>query len=200
MSLGRRSTRLLSLFLALFTLSIVGACSSSDDSGDSFTVSGAGDRIEVDLGAVPAGEFHFEAKGFESALQTDYYQAQRDFFWLYDGNYDLNTSGFLYKLIQYIRAGYSCYGGKVKGYHNGSGKMFGETCFSVNWDKNKWYSFDLVWDGSNISFYIDDVLQYTCSYGSNTLPLIAGIGWPPGGGENPGTIGMEYRNWKVTRR
>jgi hypothetical protein len=200
MSLGRRSTRLLSLFLALSALALVGACSSSDDSGDTFTVNAPGDRIEVDLGVVPAGEFHFEARGFESERQASITDGQRIFFWLYDGNFDFNTSGFLYKTIQYIRQNYYCYGGKVKGYQGGNGHMFGEACFSVDWDKSKWYSFDIVWDGATITLFIDGVAHYSCTYGSNTLPLFAGLGWPPAGGENPGTIGMEYRNWKLTRR
>lgn len=207
----RKLTRLVGPMIVLLCLAGFLACSSdkganlppgdngNDPVPETFTVTGPGDRVELALGTA-SGTFHFEARGFESVAQTEYYQAQRDFFWLYDGNYDLDTSVFLYKAIQYIRADYWCYGGKIKGYHNGDGDMFGETCFAVQWDKGRWYAFDVTWNGADISFAIDGVPQYTCSYGGNASALIAGIGWPPAGGENPGTIGMEYRNWGFTAR
>ena len=37
------------------------------------------------------------------------------------------------------------------------------------------------------------------AYGSNSLNLIAGLGWPPEGHPvNPGIVGMEFRNWRFT--
>ena len=177
---------------------------------ESFTVNSPGDRQEVNLGRSGPGKFHFEAKGFsdefisEGAGETEFV-----YFYLYSGNnfsYDGEGEGFLYIPYAYRRNDSSCNYGAVKGRSEHPGGWQIDACYMDQpWDSSKWYSFDIEWDGSNISISVDGVLKNTGSYGSNSLTLIAGMGWPPDDrtGEalnQGGVVGMEFRNWSFTRK
>jgi hypothetical protein len=207
-----KSRRVLALTCAL-AIAAVGAtlwgCSSSStgssDNGTTFKVNNPGDRMEVNLGSAPAGKFHFEAKGFvDKFISTTEGDAQYIYFWLYSGNnfyYKGDGQGFLYVPYEYCYTDYRCNYGKVKGRSNHPGEWPIEACYmDQKWSSTKWYSFDIEWDGTNISIYVDGVLKNTSNYGSNSLPLIAGLGWPPAAVEEPGIVGMEFRNWKFTKK
>ncbi len=199
--------RLLCAVALLAGFAATGGCGLGDVN---FTVSKAGDRQEVNLGTSGPGKFHFEAKGFsdefiaEGAGQTEYV-----YFYLYSGDnfsYTGDDAGFLYIPFAYRRNDSSCNYGKVKGRSEHPGAWEFEACYMDQpWDSSKWYSFDIEWDGSNISIAIDGVLKHTGSYGSNSLNFIAGMGWPPDdrtgeASNHGGIIGMEFRNWSFVRR
>ncbi len=95
---------------------------------------------------------------------------------------------------------YTCNYGKVRGRSNTPGEWPIEACYQYDaWDSQKWYTFDIYWDGSSISIYIDGEHKNTGVYGSNALPLIAGFGFPPAEVEESGILGMEFRNWSFTQ-
>jgi len=187
-------------------IAATGGCTADE----SFKVNTAGDRQEVNLGRSGPGKFHFEAKGFNDEFIADSEgNAEFVYFYLYSGDnfyYNGDGKGFLYIPYAYRRKGSSCNYGKVKGRSEHPGDWQIDACYMDQpWDSSKWYSFDIEWDGSNISISVDGVLKNTGSYGSNSLTLIAGMGWPPDdrSGEalnHGGVVGMEYRNWSFTKK
>lgn len=198
--------RLLCAIALLGGLATTVSCSTSDES---FTVTRAGDRREVNLGTAGPGKFHFEAKGFSNDFKP-VAQGRNVFvyFWLYSGNnfyYKGAGEGFLYIPYQYAYTDYYCNYGKVKGRSNHPGEWPIETCYigqDEPWDPTRWYSFDIEWDNSNISISINGVLKNRSNYGANSLNLIAGMGWPPvdASFEDGGMVGMEFRNWSFSKR
>jgi len=174
-------------------------------SGDTFSTVNVGDRLEVPLGpdSAASGHFHFEARGFvDHFTPTAAGNNKFIYFWLYSGNnfyYKGDGAGFLYIPYEYARTDYSCNYGKVKGRSNSPGEWPIEECYQTDaWQGDHWYSFDIDWDGANISITIDGELKNTGNYGSNVLPLIAGFGYPPADVEETGIQGMEFRNWSFS--
>ena len=171
-----------------------------------FKTTQPGDRLEIPLGPASAasGHFHFEARGFVDDFKPRYSPGTLlIYFWLYSGNnfyYKGAGEGFLYIPSQYAMTNYWCNYGKVRGRSNTPGEWPLEDCYQYDpWDGEKWYSFDIRWDGSNIAIDIDGKRKHVGSYGSNSLPLIAGFGFPPAAVEEEGIIGMEFRNWRFTQ-
>ena len=200
------AARLLSALVLVTGIAAVGGCGADE----TFTVNNPGDRQEVNLGTAGPGKFHFEAKGFIDEFISDGQgKTEYIYFYLYSGNnfyYKGAGEGFLYIPYEYRRNDYSCNYGKVKGRSDYPGEWEIEDCYMDQaWDSSKWYSFDIEWDGSNISISIDGALKHTGSYGSNDLTLIAGMGWPPDNRtgdalNHDGIIGMEFRNWSFTKK
>lgn len=182
-------------------LAVFSGCSSGEDS---FTVKKEGDRMEVNLGTTGPASFHFEAKGF-----TDVYRSNEDgewqhvFFWIYNGDnfyYKGAGEGFLYIPYQYAYNNYWCNYGKVKGRSDNPGGWPLEDCYMDQaWDHNKWYTFDVQWDGSTITLSVDGVQKHSGHLDPASRNLIAGLGWPPAGSETEGLIGMEFRNWSFKK-
>ncbi len=171
-----------------------------------FRTENEGDRLEIPLGASSAasGHFHFEARGFVDDFKPRYSPGTLFiYFWLYSGDnfyYKGAGEGFLYIPSQYAMTNYTCNYGKVRGRSNTPGEWPIEACYQYDaWDSQKWYTFDIYWDGSSISIYIDGEHKNTGVYGSNALPLIAGFGFPPAEVEESGILGMEFRNWSFTQ-
>jgi hypothetical protein len=171
-----------------------------------FRTEKAGDRLEIPLGpsSAASGHFHFEAKGFVDEFKPRYSpDTLFIYFWLYSGDnfyYKGAGEGFLYIPSQYAMTNYTCNYGKVRGRSNTPGEWPLEACYQYDpWDGQKWYSFDIRWDGTNIAIYIDGKRKHVGSYGSNSLPLIAGFGFPPAQVEESGIVGMEFRNWSFTQ-
>lgn len=159
--------------------------------GADFVVSGAGDRMEFNLGAASSGTFHFEARGFDpNRYGGNTQQLKPVYFWLYNGLYDYNCPGLLFEVRQLLYAGYWCTGGKIKGRNGGSWR--GEECYSHTWESDPWFSFDITWGGGRIVLNIDGIFSQSMSIGTISGTVIAGIGWPPARRE--GIIGLEYRN------
>ncbi len=182
-------------------LALVSGCSSGSD--ETFTVAQVGDRKEVNLGTPGPATFHFEVKGF-----TDVYRSntegewQYGFFWIYNGDnfsYKGAGEGFLYIPYQYAYNNYSCNYGKVKGRSDYPDVWPLEACYMTDpWDPNKWYSFDIDWDGSTITLKMDGVVKHSGHLNPATRDLVAGMGWPPA--EHEGLLGMEFRNWSFKRK
>ena len=189
------------LFLAA-GIAVMSGCGSS--SNDSFTESKVGDRMEVNLGTTGPASFHFEAKGF-----TDVYRSNSDgewqyvFFWIYNGDnfyYKGAGEGFLYIPYQYAYNNYSCNYGKVKGRSDNPGPWPLEACYMDQpWNHDKWYTFDITWDGSTITLAMDGVVKHSGHLDPASRNLIAGLGWPPAGSETDGLVGMEFRNWSFKK-
>ncbi len=170
-----------------------------------FRTDAPGDRLEIPLGAESAarGHFHFEARGFVDDFKPRYSPGTLlIYFWLYSGNnfyYKGAGEGFLYIPSQYAMTNYTCNYGKVRGRSNTPGEWPIEACYQYDaWQSQKWYVFDIYWDGQSISIYIDGEHKNTGFYGSNSLPLIAGFGFPPADVEEEGILGMEFQNWSFT--
>ncbi len=170
-----------------------------------FRTNAPGDRLEIPLGAESAasGHFHFEARGFVDDFKPRYSPGTLlIYFWLYSGNnfyYKGAGEGFLYIPSQYAMTNYWCNYGKVRGRSNTPGEWPLEDCYQYDaWQSQKWYVFDIYWDGHSISIYIDGEHKHTGVYGSNSLPLIAGFGFPPADVEEEGILGMEFQNWSFT--
>jgi hypothetical protein len=166
------------------------ACSSGGGGeaavAETFTVARAGDRLEVNLGTPGPVRFHFEAKGFtDRYISLDAGLSKYIYFWLYSGGnfyYKGAGEGFLYIPYEYAYTDYACPHGKVKGRNNNPGEWPLEQCYMDQpWDPARWYSY----------------------LGPNAKNLIAGMGWPPSGPlgpvEEPGIVGMEFRNWSFER-
>lgn len=183
-------------------VAVFSGCGSSDK--ETFTVEKAGDRMEVNLGTSGPATFHFEVKGF-----TDVYRSNQDgqwqyiFFWIYNGDnfyYKEAGEGFLYIPYQYAYNNYSCNYGKVKGRSDNPGPWPLEACYMTDpWDPNKWYTFDVDWDGSTITLKMDGVVKHSGHLDPASRNLIAGLGWPPPS-EHEGLIGMEFRNWSFKKK
>jgi len=190
----------LSALVLAGSLAVLSGCSSSDET---FTIMKEGDRKEFNLGTTGPATFHFEVKGF-----TDNYQPnttgewQAGFFWIYNGDnfyYKGAGEGFLYIPYQYYYNNYSCNYGKVKGRSDNPGPWPLEACYMDQpWDPNKWYTFDVDWDGSTITLRLDGVVKHSGHLDPARRNLVAGIGWPPA--EHEGLIGMEFRNWEFKKK
>lgn len=210
--------------LALAGIVAAGCSSGGDSEGDtdtgtgpstvnSFTVSTTADRREITLGNNPKGTIHFEAKGFYDTFvpQGTTPDPEYIYFYIWNGSnfyYKGKGEGFLYIPFEYAYTDYWCNYGKVKGRSNTPGEWPIEACYvpqNLPWDSTKWYSFDIEWDGSKIYLYVDGVLRNVGTYGSNSLNLIAGMGWPPDNRSGDavrhiGIVGQEFRNWSFKKK
>ena len=71
----------------------------------------------------------------------------------------------------------------------------GNLYYSIIWNPDKWYSFDIEWNGNQITCTIDDNdVRVTLSFNRNLSGRVdAAIGWPWALRE--GVRGLCYRNY-----